>query len=153
MSPIFSNEKWLGNNGQSYEGFSTINSGWCEKMMQDVDFSSAVCNRFKEIASTESVITSAIEEYKDLISASAESDAALWRKEGSLSNEASSLTSWIKKRYSWLSSVSDGICKCAKADRASSNNEIKSFDIKKNSNGNALVMHYPLLKFMKNMKF
>lgn len=142
MSPIFSNEKWLGNNGQSYEGFSTINSGWCEKMMQDVDFSSAVCNRFKEIASTESVITSAIEEYKDLISASAESDAALWRKEGSLSSEASSLTSWIKKRYSWLSSVSDGICKCAKADRASSNNEIKSFDIKKNSNGNALLEDY-----------
>lgn len=142
MSPIFSNEEWLGNNGQSYEGFSTINAGWCEKMMQDVDFSSAVCNRFKEIASTESVITSAIEDYKDLISLSAESNTALWNNNKSLGSEASSLTSWIKNRYSWLSSMSDGICKCAKADRASSNNEIKSFDIKKSSNGNALLEDY-----------
>ncbi len=142
MSPIFSNEKWLGNNGQSYEGFSTINRGWCEKMMQDADFSSAVCNRFKEIASTESVITSAIEEYKDLISVSAESNASIWGIKSSLSNEASSLSSWIKKRYSWLSTMSDGICKCAKADKASSNNEIKSFSIKKSSNGNALLEDY-----------
>lgn len=142
MSPIFSNEKWLGNNDQSYEGFSTINAGWCEKMMQDADFSSAVCNRFKEIASTESVITSAIEEYKDLISVSAESNASIWGIKSSLSNEASSLSSWIKKRYSWLSTMSDGICKCAKADKASSNNEIKSFSIKKSSNGNALLEDY-----------
>lgn len=141
MSPVFSNEKWLGNNSQSYEGFSTISAGWCEKMMSDVDFSSAVCNRFKEISSTESTVCSAIEEDKDLISLSAGANAAIWGS-NSISSEASSLTSWIKSRYEWLSSVSDGICKCAKADKASSNNEIKSFDIKKSANSSALLEDY-----------
>ena len=141
MSPIFSNEKWLGNNGQSYEGFSTINSGWCEKMMRDVDFSAAVSSRFKEIASTESSVCSAIEDGKELISLSAEANAKLWGS-SNLSNEASSLTSWIKKRYAWLSSVNDVISRCAKADKATSNNEIKSFEIKKSSNGKALLEDY-----------
>ncbi|MBQ0157159.1 MAG: CotH kinase family protein, partial [Bacteroidales bacterium] len=74
-------------------------------------------------------------------SLSAEANAKLWGS-SNLSNEASSLTSWIKKRYAWLSSVNDVISKCAKADKATSDNELKSFSIKKSSNESALFKDY-----------
>lgn len=143
MGPTYTMEDFMGNENASEEGFVIRNEGWFARLFEDPSFVELVVKRFDEIKGNVKQLSAEAESMRSEIALSYEADQALWNK-GKANNqesETSNILKWLEKRIEWLDGRFQNDAQTAKEDRNGSN-EINSFSIEKNQNGNALLSDY-----------